>query len=446
MKRVYLGSDCDSGSRPLWRPHPKLKPPPPPPSWGGGGISLLSVLSVSVRVSQLAAYSPGGRTQETHDVIRHCLGLHSVHTIFPMMMNIIFLLLVYSLLAHRSQQQPNQVNHPFMLKLLLDSKRSVTSKSNDDYDSGYFDKSDRDISKASDTIDSADNIEMTSEAQILSTVFIGVTTTGRYHKSRLDPILETWHPGLADRTWFFTDTLDPELAAAVGESHLLVLPHCGSDHSRDALACKMEAQLAAFLNSPPAADPGGQSPAAWFCHVDDDNYVNRRTLAGLLGRRNGHTEDWYLGKASVPEPLELPQISASPAPVRRFWFATGGAGFCLSRHLAERMRPWIVEGRFRQLAKAIRLPDDVTVGYLVEVLLGGRLTHVAALHSHLEPLQGLGPPEVAAAITLSYGRYEDTGAENVVAVEGEGEGKEDRTRFRAVHCRLRPTECRRPLG
>jgi hypothetical protein len=395
-----------------------------------------------------------------------------VHRNFPMMMNIIILLLVYSLLAHRSQQQPNQVNHPFMLKLLLDGNSSVTSKANgnysktdsSDYDnlySGYFDKSDRDISKASDksdeksinsnNIDSASNIEMNSaEAEILSTVFIGVTTTGRYHKSRLDPILETWYPGLADRTWFFTDTPDPALAAAVGESHLLVLPHCGSDHSRDALACKMEAQLAAFLDSPPAADPGGgrKSPAAWFCHVDDDNYVNGRTLAGLLGRRNGLTEDWYLGKASVPEPLELPLSAspASPSPVRRFWFATGGAGFCLSRHLVERMRPWIVDGGFRQLAKAIRLPDDVTVGYLVEVLLGGRLTHVAALHSHLEPLQGLGPQEMAAAITLSYGRYEDTGAENVVAVEGEGEeGKEDRTRFRAVHCRLRPTECRRPL-
>jgi fringe protein len=379
------------------------------------------------------------------------------------MTNIIILLLVCSLLVHSSQQQPNQDNHHFMLKLLLNGNSSVIPKANgnysktdsSDYDnlySGYFDKSDRDISKASDKSDEKSinsnnfnsNIEMTSEAQILSTVFIGVTTTGRYHKSRLDPILETWYPGLADRTWFFTDTPDPALAAAVGKNRLVVLPHCGSDHSRDALACKMEAQLAAFLlDSPPA---GGQSPAAWFCHVDDDNYVNGRTLAGLLGRRNGHTEDWYLGKASVPEPLELPPISASsPAPVRRFWFATGGAGFCLSRHLVERMRPWIVDGGFRQLAKAIRLPDDVTLGYLVEVLLGGRLTHVAALHSHLERLEGLGPPELAAAITLSYGRYEDTGADNVVAVEGE-EGKEDRTRFRAVHCRLRPTECRRPLG
>jgi fringe protein len=355
-----------------------------------------------------------------------------------------------------------------MLKLLLNGNNSVIPRANgnysktdsSDYDnlySGYFDKSDRDISKASDKSDersinsntinsTGTNIEMTSaEAQILSTVFIGVTTTGRYHTSRLDPILETWYPGLADRTWFFTDTPDPELAATLGESHLLVLPHCGSDHSRDALACKMEAQIAAFLESSDSPPAGGQSPA-WFCHVDDDNYINRRTLAGLLGRRNGHTEDWYLGKASVPEPLELPPISASPSPpVRRFWFATGGAGFCLSRHLAERMRPWIVDGRFRQLAKAIRLPDDVTVGYLVEVLLGGRLTHVAALHSHLEPLQSLGPQEVAAAITLSYGRYEDTGAENMVAVEWEGVGKEDRTRFRAVHCRLRPTECRRPL-
>jgi fringe protein len=301
---------------------------------------------------------------------------------------------------------------------------------------------DNDINNNLDNGHDFDSMIQTWEAEVLSTVFIGVTTTGRYHRSRLGPVLETWYPGLAAHTWFFTDTADPALTAGLaGEDHLVVLPHCGSDHSRAALACKMEAQLAAFLESL-ESPPGGQR-WAWFCHLDDDNYLNGRTLAALLARFNGHTEDWYLGKASIPEPLELP--SAGP-PARRFWFATGGAGFCLSRHLAERMRPWVLAGRFRQLSDSIRLPDDVTVGYLVEVLLGGHLTPVAALHSHLERLEGLGPLDLEAAITLSYGRFEDTGEDNVVGWGKEEDWKEDRTRFYAVHCRLRPEECKNPAG
>jgi fringe protein len=217
----------------------------------------------------------------------------------------------------------------------------------------------------------------------------------------------------------------------------------------------MEAQLTAYLAT--KADD-----LAWFCHVDDDNYLNRRALAALLAGYDGRESDWYLGKASIPGPLELPPMSAGgeSSSGQRFSFATGGAGFCLSRHLAERMRPWIVGGQFRQLAARIRLPDDVTIGYLVEVILGGRLTAVADLHSHLEPLEGLAvatsPQLLARAVTLSYGRYEDTGVANVITIEdpkdwyNESEETVDfmrikeSTRFYAIHCWLSPTECRKP--
>ncbi len=296
--------------------------------------------------------------------------------------------------------------------------------------------------------------------KVLTTVFVGVTTTGRYHRSRLGPVLDTWYPGLANQTWFFTDTLDPPLTAVLAGSgvgdntaphRLVVLPHCGSDHSRAALACKMEAQLTTFLQLTQTAD--GYAKLEWFCHLDDDNYVNRRALAALLAAYDGRNEDWYLGKASIPEPLELPlesvhrDSSFSAAAGQRFWFATGGAGFCLSRHLVERARPWILGGRFRQLADDIRLPDDVTVGYLVEVVLGGHLAHIATMHSHLEPLQGLTGGMLDRAVTLSYGRYEDTGAANVVGVaSGQEMEDEDVTRFYAVHCILYPSECQKPGG
>lgn len=40
-------------------------------------------------------------------------------------------------------------------------------------------------------------------------------------------------------------------------------------------------------------------------------------------------------------------------------------------------------------AERVRLPDDCTVGYIVEGLLGARLRHSPLFHSHLENLQRL---------------------------------------------------------
>lgn len=41
----------------------------------------------------------------------------------------------------------------------------------------------------------------------------------------------------------------------------------------------------------------------WFCHVDDDNYVNVRTLLKLLSQYP-HTQDLYIGKPSLDRPIE----------------------------------------------------------------------------------------------------------------------------------------------
>lgn len=41
----------------------------------------------------------------------------------------------------------------------------------------------------------------------------------------------------------------------------------------------------------------------WFCHVDDDNYVNVRTLVKQLSQYP-HTQDMYIGKPSLDRPIE----------------------------------------------------------------------------------------------------------------------------------------------
>lgn len=47
------------------------------------------------------------------------------------------------------------------------------------------------------------------------------------------------------------------------------------------------------------------------------------------------------------------------------WFATGGAGFCISRALAKKMMPQASNGKFVTIGDKIRFPDDVTLGIYV---------------------------------------------------------------------------------
>lgn len=72
-----------------------------------------------------------------------------------------------------------------------------------------------------------------------------------------------------------------------------------------------------------------------------------------------------------------------------FVFATGGAGFCISRALALKMLPIAANGKFINIGDKIGLPDDVTMGYIIEYLLNVPLTIIDTFHSHLEPMEFL---------------------------------------------------------
>lgn len=94
-----------------------------------------------------------------------------------------------------------------------------------------------------------------------------------------------------------------------------------------------------------------------------------------------------------------------------FWFATGGAGFCLSKSLAQKMTPIAGGGKFESVGDKIRLPDDVTMGYISEHLLATPLTVVDEFHSHLEPQKLLevegedNEEKLHDQISFSYSKY-----------------------------------------
>jgi len=102
-----------------------------------------------------------------------------------------------------------------------------------------------------------------------SDIFLSVKTTQGFHRTRLELIIKTWFQLARDETWFFTDAEDPEIDRKTSEfkkkklnsnfrlsiiysffldGHLRVTS-CQSDHSRQALCCKMAAEIDAFFDS-----------------------------------------------------------------------------------------------------------------------------------------------------------------------------------------------------
>ncbi|XP_047398875.1 beta-1,3-N-acetylglucosaminyltransferase radical fringe isoform X2 [Sciurus carolinensis] len=256
-------------------------------------------------------------------------------------------------------------------------------------------------------------------------VFIAVKTTRKNHGPRLRLLLRTWISRARRQTFIFTDGDDPELQP-LGGSHI-INTNCSALRTRQALCCKMSVEYDKFI----------ESGRKWFCHVDDDNYVNPEGLLHLLSAFSP-SQDVYLGRPSLDHPIEATERVPGGGTVTtvKFWFATGGAGFCLSRGLALKMSPWASLGSFMSTAERLRLPDDCTVGYIVEGLLGARLLHSPLFHSHLESLQRLPPEAVLQQVTLSYGGPENP--HNVVNVAGGFSLQQDPTRFKSVHCLLYP--------
>lgn len=258
----------------------------------------------------------------------------------------------------------------------------------------------------------------------LKDIFFAVKTTRKYHKSRLELLIQTWVSQAKEQTYIFTDGEDKELQMRTGAN--IINTNCSAAHTRQALCCKMSVEYDKFI----------ESQKKWFCHVDDDNYVILASMVRLLSSYH-HSQDVYLGRPSLDHPIEAAERVKSDGSVSvKFWFATGGAGFCISRGLALKMSPWASLGNFISTAEKIRLPDDCTVGYIIEALLEVTLTHTHLFHSHLENLQKLPTETLFEQVTLSYGGFENR--RNVVNIAGGFSLAEDPTRFKTLHCLLYP--------
>ena len=96
------------------------------------------------------------------------------------------------------------------------------------------------------------------------------------------------------------------------------------------------------------------------------------------------------------------------------------------------MIPLIGGGKFEDIGDKIRLPDDVTMGYVAEHLLGVPLTVISDFHSHMEPhkaLPGHDSKLLAEGISYSYVLKEDPTLSNVLEIPNGLPLEEDPTRY-----------------
>jgi len=56
-------------------------------------------------------------------------------------------------------------------------------------------------------------------------------------------------------------------------------------------------------------------------------------------------------------------------------------------------------GKFIEVGEKIRLPDDVTIGYIIEHLLNKNLSVVNEFHSHLEPMKFIKTDKLAEQVS-----------------------------------------------
>nr|XP_009688365.1 PREDICTED: beta-1,3-N-acetylglucosaminyltransferase lunatic fringe [Struthio camelus australis] len=64
------------------------------------------------------------------------------------------------------------------------------------------------------------------------------------------------------------------------------------------------------------------------------------------------------------------------------------------------MSPWASGGHFMSTAEKIRLPDDCTIGYIIESVLGVKLIRSNLFHSHLENLHQVPKTEIHKQVNL----------------------------------------------
>jgi hypothetical protein len=104
----------------------------------------------------------------------------------------------------------------------------------------------------------------------------------------------------------------------------------------------------------------------------------------------------------------------------------------------------MINGKFEKMSQNIGMPDDMTFGYLIEVILNIKLTNNQLFHSHLEDLNQINKFNVKEQITLSYNlnlnNFVNLNTNSSLTLN-RNRSSLDVTKFISIHCHLYPIQC-----
>ena len=187
-----------------------------------------------------------------------------------------------------------------------------------------------------------------------------VRTSLKFYDKRLVHLLDTWVSQVRGDAFFVSDELIPNITS---DHQISTAETCGPDsHAMRLLCCKTAHDFQLYHRHASNYD--------WFCHFDDDQYVNVLNLEKYLADFDATTA-YYIGRNSWSIALGR---SKQPFP-HEFWFATLGAGVCFSRRALALLRPYtsnvssFADGCIRE-----NYHDDIYLGFLVSGYLNVSLT------------------------------------------------------------------------
>ena len=197
-----------------------------------------------------------------------------------------------------------------------------------------------------------------------------IRTNSQFYQKRLIYQLQTWISLVSNDVFFVSNRLLPNISS----NHILSTEQtCGPDaHTMNGLCCKTAHDFLLYQRH--------LLRYQWFCHFDDDQYVNTNNLNEYLSTYD-HTKEYYIGKNSWAGPLHRTK-EPYPSP---FWFATLGAGVCLSQRTVTRLLGLISNvSEFADGCIRENYHDDIYLGFLLNNYLNITLTKCQRFHSHLE--------------------------------------------------------------
>jgi fringe protein len=198
-----------------------------------------------------------------------------------------------------------------------------------------------------------------------------IRTSSKFYRNRLIYFLQTWILFVHKHVYFVADEYLPNISY----THLIRTNNtCGQEiHTRNNnLCCKTAHDFILFHRYRTKYD--------WFCHFDDDQYVNIKILEKYLSTLDSN-HPYYIGRNSWSSRFKR---TKEPYP-HSFWFATLGAGVCLSKYLIDLLQPYTRNiSQFINGCLQENYNDDVYLGFLISAYLNVTLTKNFRFHSHLE--------------------------------------------------------------